>query len=109
MSHSLVPWRASRAGMLALTLTALLVVGAPAASAATLQVCPSGCAFTTIAGALAVAANGDAIEIAAGTYAGGFTIDKKVSLHGAGADQTTISGGRAVVTVAAGVSATIGS
>jgi hypothetical protein len=107
MSHSRVLWGAKRLGLVALVLAALLVAGAPPASAATLQVCPSGCSFTTIAGALAAAANGDTIGIAAGTYAGGFTVDKNVTLRGEGADQTTISGGGPVVTVAGGVSATI--
>jgi predicted outer membrane repeat protein len=107
MSHSPVLWGAKRLGLVALVLAALLVAGAPPASAATLQVCPSGCSFTTIAGALAAAANGDTIGIAAGTYTGGFTVDKNVTLRGKGADQTTITGGRQVVTVAGGVSATI--
>jgi hypothetical protein len=107
MSHSRVLWGAKRLGLVALVLAALLVAGAPPASAATLQVCPSGCSFTTIAGALAAAANGDTIGIAAGTYAGGVTVDKNVTLRGEGADQTTISGGGRVVTVARGVSATI--
>jgi nitrous oxidase accessory protein NosD len=107
MSHSPVLWGAKRLGLVALVLAALLVAGAPPASAATLQVCPSGCSFTTIAGALAAAANGDTIGIAAGTYAGGFTVDKNVTLRGEGADQTTITGGAPVVTVANGVSATI--
>ena len=107
MSHSRVLWGAKRLGLVALVLAALLVAGAPPASAATLQVCPSGCSFTTIAGALAAAANGDTIGIAAGTYAGGFTVDKNVTLRGEGADQTTITGGGPVVTVANGVSATI--
>lgn len=106
MSHSRVLWGAKRLGLVALVLAALLVAGAPPASAATLQVCPSGCPFTTIAGALAAAANGDTIGIAAGTYAGGFTVDKNVTLRGEGADQTTISGGGPVVTIA-NVSATI--
>jgi hypothetical protein len=107
MSHFRVLWGAKRLGLVALVLAALLVAGARPASAATLQVCPSGCSFTTIAGALAAAANGDTIGIAAGTYAGGFTVDKSVTLRGEGADQTTITGGGPVVAVADGVSATI--
>jgi hypothetical protein len=108
MSFSLVLWGVKRPGLVALVLAALLVA-APPASAATLRVCPSGCSFTTIAGALAAAANGDTIGIAAGTYVGGFTVDKNVTLRGEGADQTTITGGGRVVTVASGVSATIAS
>ena len=88
-------------------LAALALTTASQASAATLTVCPSGCTSTTIAGALTAANNGDKIVIGAGPYSGGFTIDKSVSLLGAGAGLTTISGGGPVVTVASGVSATI--
>jgi nitrous oxidase accessory protein NosD len=69
------------------------------ASAATLTVCPSGCAFSQIAPAVAAANNGDTISIAPGTYAGGFTITKSVTLAGAGADKTIISGGGPVITI----------
>jgi hypothetical protein len=41
------------------------------------MVCPSGCVFPTIASALANASDGDKIVIGAGTYDGGFTIDRK--------------------------------
>lgn len=95
---------------------ALLVVGlaiVPLATrplsvdAAVLQVCPSGCLFTTIQGALAAASNGDEIDIAAGTYSGGFTITQNVNLVGAGAAATIINGGAPVVTIAQGVLASI--
>ena len=79
--------------------TALLLLGAGPASAATLNVCPSGCPYTQIATALAAATDGDTIAIAPGTYAGGFTIEVSVKLAGAGAGRTTISGGGPVVTI----------
>jgi nitrous oxidase accessory protein NosD len=67
--------------VVALTVVALF----PArAAAATLTVCPSGCQHSTIADALAAANDGDTIRVAAGTYAGGFTIDKAIRLIGAG-------------------------
>jgi hypothetical protein len=100
-----------RLGLFAFVGALGLVVLAPGpARGATLQVCPTGpptCPYGTIAGALDAAANGDTIKIAAGTYLGGFTIDKDVSLVGAGADQTAISGGGTVVRVSPGVTATI--
>ena len=49
----------------AFAVVALLTVGVGSASAATLNVCPSGCTYTTIPAALAAANNGDTIQIKA--------------------------------------------
>jgi hypothetical protein len=84
------------AGVLAAVAVA---AGAARASAATLGVCPIGCAYSEISPALAVAKDGDTISIAPGTYAGGFTIDVSVNLAGAGPDRTIISGGGPVITI----------
>jgi hypothetical protein len=84
------------AGLLAIAAAA---IGSSPATAATLAVCPSGCAFSQIGPALAAAKNGDTISVAAGTYNGGFTIDKSINLAGAGSARTTISGGGPVVTI----------
>jgi nitrous oxidase accessory protein NosD len=84
------------AGLFAVTAAA---IGSGNASGATLSVCPSGCAFSQIAPALAAAKNGDTISIGAGTYNGGLTIDKSVRLVGAGSGRTTISGGGPVLTI----------
>jgi hypothetical protein len=78
---------------------AVLLVGAGQASAATLNVCPSGCPYTQIAPAVAAAKSGDTIKIAAGTYSGGITIDVSVKLIGAGPGSTIISGGGPVLTI----------
>jgi hypothetical protein len=78
---------------------AAAAVGPGQASAATVRVCPSGCAFSQIAPAIAAASPGDTILVAAGTYNGGFTIDKNLSLSGAGAGATTITGGGPVITI----------
>jgi hypothetical protein len=67
--------------------------------AATLAVCRSGCAFKQIAPASAAASPGDTVQVGAGTYAGGFTIDKGLRLVGAGAGTTIIAGGGPVVTI----------
>jgi len=88
------------AGIAALALS-LPVAVAGKAVAATLTVCPSGCQFTQIAPAIAAASPGDTITVAAGTYSGGFTIDKSLSLVGAGKGSTIISGGGPVVTIGA--------
>jgi hypothetical protein len=63
------------------------------------KVCPSGCAFNQIAPAIAAASSGDTIQVAAGTYDGGLTVDKSVKLIGAGSGRTTISGGGPVLTI----------
>src|SRR5881394_2900317 len=86
-----------------LVMTALgLTEAVGTASAATLTVCPSGCAFSQIAPALAAASSGDTIQIAAGTYNGGFTVTKSINLLGAGAASTTISGGGPVLSIVPG-------
>src|SRR5947208_1303380 len=77
----------------------LLLVGAGEASAATLTVCASGCAFTQIAPAIAAASPGDTIKVGAGTYEGGLTIDKSLTLAGAGSGSTNINGGGPVITI----------
>jgi hypothetical protein len=86
-------------------ITALALVGfagsASARAAATLTVCPSGCAFNQVAAAVAAANNGDTIVIAPGIYDGGFTIDVSIKLTGAGPGHTIISGGGPVITIGA--------
>jgi hypothetical protein len=57
-----------------------------------------GC-YPTIQAAVDAAQDGDTIRIERGTFAGGITIDKSISLVGAGRRATTISGGGPVVTI----------
>jgi len=88
----------------------LVVMNTVPAQAATLEVCPSGCPYSTIQQALAAAANGDTISVAPGTYPGGFTIGKNVTVVGSGAGQTTVRGTGGVgvgITVASGVTVAI--
>ena len=75
---------------------AAATITAGQASAATLTVCPSGCAFSQIAPALAAANNGDTISIAPGTYKGGVTIDVSVTIAGAGPGVIALGGGISV-------------
>ena len=91
--------RVKRSLFVGLLAIAAATIAAGRASAATLTVCPSGCAFTQIAPALAAENNGDTISIGLGTYDGGLTVDKSVKLVGAGSDRTTISGGGPVLTI----------
>ncbi len=93
-----------RDGLRSVTVVATAMVmlaglGATRASAATLSVCPNGCAYTQIAPAIAAASSGDTVTVAGGTYHGGFAIDKDLTLRGAGAHETTIRGGGPVITV----------
>src|ERR1700749_806089 len=80
-------------------LATLALLGSVAASAATLKVCPHGCTYSQISDAVAAAHNGDTVSSASGVYHGGFTIDKDLSLDGAGAGRTIVSGGGPVITV----------
>jgi hypothetical protein len=90
---------ARRLALLAPAIAALLVFAVGQASAATLNVCPSGCPYTQLAPALAAAHDGDTIKIGPGTYDGGVTIDVSVKLVGAGAGRTIIRGGGPVLTI----------
>lgn len=101
---------------LIILLAALALLAAPRArAAATITVCAAGCDFDNVPAAVAAAADGDTITIAAGDYALFFeppiTIDKDLTLRGAGVDVTTLrrdaSGGGRVITVPAGADVTI--
>jgi hypothetical protein len=78
---------------------ALTWASATQATAATLHVCPRGCVYSQVADAVAAAHVGDSVSVADGTYRGGFAITKNLALNGAGAGQTTITGGGPVITV----------
>ena len=67
--------------------------------AATLTVGPGG--YATIQAAVNDAAPGDTISVAAGTYNEQITINKSVSIIGAGSDQTIITGGNPAVLLSA--------
>jgi hypothetical protein len=88
-------------GLVALGLAA---TSSSAQSAKTLCVGASPGCYGTIQAALAVASDGDTIDVAAGTYAGPITIAKSVRLVGDGAAVTIIRGGGPVVTIGDGSS-----
>lgn len=92
-----------RTVMVCIGLMAVLALAGPASSAvrkaqSALCVGGGGC-YATLAAALAAATDGDTIKVGPGTFAGGVTIDKSVSLVGAGANRTTIRGGGPVITI----------
>lgn len=70
-----------------------LLLPAARVSAAAIDVCPSGCAYSSIQAAIDAAQPGDTLNIAAGTYTGSLSIQKTVILNGAGAGQTVIQAG----------------
>ena len=55
--------------------------------------------FASLKGALAASRDGDVIHLPRGTFAGGVTIAKSVTLKGAGVGATVIRGGGPVVTI----------
>jgi hypothetical protein len=83
----------------ALAATALGVAARPAAAAGPLCVGPKAGCFAQLQPAIDAAQDGDTITIAAGTFAGGITIDKSIHIEGTGATETIIQGGGPVVTI----------
>jgi hypothetical protein len=83
---------------LGLALTASLFGSASALAATRCVGHGAGC-HRTLQAALDASHDGDTIKVSAGTFAGGVTITRSVSVVGAGAGATTIKGGGPVVTV----------
>jgi hypothetical protein len=73
-----------------------LDLAADPAGPPTYDVCPSGCAYTSIQTAINEAASGATITVGPGTYSEtlNFVIDKPLTLLGAGAQVDPIEGGR---------------
>lgn len=90
---------------LGLALTCSLLSGASALAATRCVGSGPGCQ-RTLQAALDASHDGDTIKVSPGTFAGGVTIAKSVTVVGAGAGATTIRGGGPVVTVGASGDAT---
>jgi hypothetical protein len=80
---------------------ALTLPAVPAADAAGAEPCieVGHHCYTTLEAALAAAEGGDTVRIPHGTFAGGVTVSKDVTLAGAGPRSTTIRGGGPVLTI----------
>ena len=71
----------------------VLVLGTSTTLAATLSICPSGCPFSSIQGAVDVAGPGDTLLIGKGHYFENVVIaSKRITLQGAGRRITVIDG-----------------
>jgi hypothetical protein len=84
---------------------AALVAAAVAASAPNKGLCVGsdpGC-YSTLQAAVDAAQNGDTIQVRAGTWAGGVTVTKSLTLTGAG--KAVVSGGGPVITIGSASSA----
>jgi hypothetical protein len=74
----------------------MVLAAAGAADAATLDVCKSGCTYSTIQSAVNAAASGDEIQISSGVYTENVTITgKDLLLEGTGSVLTVVNGGGA--------------
>ena len=62
------------------------------ATAATLDVCPIGCTYSTIQNAVDNAMPFDLIDVSAGTYAENLVIDKSITIQGDAATNTIVDG-----------------
>jgi len=75
-----------------------------------LEVCPSGCPFSTLEAALDAARDGDTIFVRAGTYQGNWVINQSVTLKGEDKERVTLEGvepSQAVITVSGVAQVTI--
>jgi len=77
----------------------LLLTGS--ANAATLMVCKSGCAYSSIQAAITVASNGDTILVQSGTYYENVNVNKQLALYGIGMPVVDAMGGKNVITLSA--------
>jgi hypothetical protein len=73
-------------------LATVAATAVPVARASDLSVCAHGCEFTTIQSAVDSAHHGDVIHIGQGTYFENISVNKALTLSGAGRDKTRIDG-----------------
>jgi parallel beta-helix repeat protein len=69
---------------IAVGITTLVLLLAGGVGAATLTVCPIGCTYSSIQGAINAASIGDTVEVHSGTYNENVNVNKRLTLHGIG-------------------------
>ena len=86
---------------MSLAATALVAMTVPIVPAQARTTCVSvdGRCYDSLAAALAAAPDGSVVTLPAGTYAGGVLVSSSITLRGAGAERTILSGGGPVLTV----------
>jgi parallel beta-helix repeat protein len=77
----------------------LLLAGG--AGAATLTVCPGGCAYSSIQGAINAASIGDTVQVKSGTYYENVNVNKQQTLRGIGMPVVDAGGSGSAITLAA--------
>jgi len=79
----------------------LIISLAGSAQASTLVVCPLGCAYSGIQGAIDFATAGDTIEVHTGTYYENVNVNKRLILRGIGMPVVDAGGNGSAITLGA--------
>ena len=90
-----------RAPRIAIGITILGLLLAGSANAATLTVCPSGCAYSIIQAAVNASSSGDTIQVQSGTYYENVNVNKQLTLRGIGNPMVNASGSGSAITLSA--------
>jgi len=78
----------------------LIISLAGSAHASTLVVCPIGCAYSSIQGAIDFSTAGDTIEVHTGTYYENVNVNKRLILRGIGMPVVDAGGSGSAITLA---------
>ncbi|MCZ7402396.1 MAG: right-handed parallel beta-helix repeat-containing protein [Candidatus Methanoperedens sp.] len=86
---------------IAVGITALVLLLAGGAGAATLTVCPSGCIYSSIQGAINAANGSDTVQVQNGTYFESVNVNKQLTLRGIGMPVVDAMGNGNAITLSA--------
>ena len=88
-----------RALRIAVGITVLVLLLSGGVEAATLVVCPGGCAFSSIQAAINASSNGDAIQVQSGTYYENVNVNKQLTLRGIGNPVVSVATWESAITL----------